>query len=157
MSALESLAATIASRKGADPETSWTAKLLAAGPEKTAEKFGEEAVEAVIEAVHPPLWIADLGAGAGDYQSADANFRFHPLRHLHPACGGDNDLETGGVSGLQARMQSRDGRPIPVSITAHELTTGDRPLQATLHIPRNRLEKSISRCQRTNMNDVQTF
>jgi phosphoribosyl-ATP pyrophosphohydrolase len=48
---LEKLAATIATRKGADPETSWTAKLLARGPEKCAEKFGEEAVEAIIEAV----------------------------------------------------------------------------------------------------------
>ena len=45
------LDATIAARKGADPETSWTAKLLAKGPEKCAEKFGEEAVEAIIEAV----------------------------------------------------------------------------------------------------------
>jgi phosphoribosyl-ATP pyrophosphohydrolase len=48
---LEKLAATIAARKGADPETSWTAKLLSKGPEKCAEKFGEEAVEAIIEAV----------------------------------------------------------------------------------------------------------
>ena len=45
------LDATIAARKGADPETSWTAKLLSKGPEKCAEKFGEEAVEAIIEAV----------------------------------------------------------------------------------------------------------
>ncbi|WP_284265560.1 phosphoribosyl-ATP diphosphatase [Roseicyclus amphidinii] len=44
------LAATIRARKGADPETSWTAKLLARGPKKAAQKFGEEAVEAVIEA-----------------------------------------------------------------------------------------------------------
>lgn len=51
MNALERLAATIAARRGADPETSWTAKLLARGPEKAAEKFGEEAVEAIIEAV----------------------------------------------------------------------------------------------------------
>lgn len=51
MTALARLAATIESRKGADPETSWTAKLLARGPEKCAEKFGEEAIEAVIEAV----------------------------------------------------------------------------------------------------------
>ena len=48
---LEHLAATIAARKGADPETSWTAKLLSKGPEKCAEKFGEEAIEAIIEAV----------------------------------------------------------------------------------------------------------
>ena len=51
MSILDDLAATIAARKGADPETSWTAKLLSKGPEKCAEKFGEEAVEAIIEAV----------------------------------------------------------------------------------------------------------
>jgi phosphoribosyl-ATP pyrophosphohydrolase len=48
---LHRLAATIAARQGADPETSHTAKLLARGPEKCAEKFGEEAVEAIIEAV----------------------------------------------------------------------------------------------------------
>ncbi|UWQ36173.1 phosphoribosyl-ATP diphosphatase [Leisingera aquaemixtae] len=51
MSLLQDLEATILSRKGADPETSWTAKLLAKGPEKCAEKFGEEAIEAIIEAV----------------------------------------------------------------------------------------------------------
>lgn len=51
MTALDRLAATIQSRKGADPDTSWTAKLLSKGPEKCAEKFGEEAVEAIIEAV----------------------------------------------------------------------------------------------------------
>jgi phosphoribosyl-ATP pyrophosphohydrolase len=47
---LQDLFATIQSRKTADPESSWTAKLLAKGPEKCAEKFGEEAIEAIIEA-----------------------------------------------------------------------------------------------------------
>ncbi|KIC13771.1 phosphoribosyl-ATP diphosphatase [Leisingera sp. ANG-DT] len=51
MSLLHDLEATILSRKDTDPETSWTAKLLAKGPEKCAEKFGEEAIEAIIEAV----------------------------------------------------------------------------------------------------------
>lgn len=51
MNALDRLATTIASRKDADPASSWTAKLLSQGPEKAAEKFGEEAIEAVIEAV----------------------------------------------------------------------------------------------------------
>ena len=51
MTALERLAATIELRRGADPASSWTAQLLARGPEKCAEKFGEEAVEAIIEAV----------------------------------------------------------------------------------------------------------
>ncbi|KGJ06338.1 phosphoribosyl-ATP pyrophosphatase [Paracoccus halophilus] len=49
--ALQRLAATIETRRSADPETSWTAKLLSKGPEKCAEKFGEEAIEAIIEAV----------------------------------------------------------------------------------------------------------
>ena len=48
---LDDLAALIATRANADPESSWTAKLLSKGPEKCAEKFGEEAVEAIIEAV----------------------------------------------------------------------------------------------------------
>ena len=51
LSVLAQLAATIEARKGANPDSSWTAKLLAKGPEKCAEKFGEEAVEAIIEAV----------------------------------------------------------------------------------------------------------
>lgn len=51
MSTLHDLFATIESRKTADPDSSWTARLLARGPEKCAEKFGEEAVEAIIEAV----------------------------------------------------------------------------------------------------------
>jgi phosphoribosyl-ATP pyrophosphohydrolase len=48
---LSRLEATIEARKGADPVTSWTAKLLSMGPENAAEKFGEEAIEAIIEAV----------------------------------------------------------------------------------------------------------
>lgn len=51
MTTLENLAQTIAERAKADPDSSWTAKLLAKGPEKCAEKFGEEAVEAIIEAI----------------------------------------------------------------------------------------------------------
>ncbi|MCT4554691.1 MAG: phosphoribosyl-ATP diphosphatase [Pelagimonas sp.] len=47
---LEELEKTILARKGADPDSSWTAKLLAKGPEKCAEKFGEEAIEAIIAA-----------------------------------------------------------------------------------------------------------
>ena len=48
---LEELEKIVATRANASPDESWTAKLLAKGPEKCAEKFGEEAVEAVIEAV----------------------------------------------------------------------------------------------------------
>lgn len=51
MTLLHDLEAIIQNRKTADPSSSWTAKLLAKGPEKCAEKFGEEAIEAIIEAV----------------------------------------------------------------------------------------------------------
>ena len=48
---LTELETLIASRKGATPDSSWTASLLSKGPEKCAEKFGEEAIEAIIAAV----------------------------------------------------------------------------------------------------------
>jgi len=48
---LNDLEAIIAARKSADPDTSWTAKLLSQGTVKCAEKFGEESIEAIIEAV----------------------------------------------------------------------------------------------------------
>ncbi|PYE82354.1 phosphoribosyl-ATP diphosphatase [Pseudoroseicyclus aestuarii] len=48
---LHDLARAVEARRSADPDGSWTARLLAKGPEKCAEKFGEEAIEAVIEAV----------------------------------------------------------------------------------------------------------
>jgi len=48
---LEELEAIVAARAEASPDDSWTAKLLAKGPDKCAEKFGEEAIEAIIEAV----------------------------------------------------------------------------------------------------------
>jgi phosphoribosyl-ATP pyrophosphohydrolase len=51
MDALTRLFTTIESRKKADPEKSYTAKLINKGREKIAQKLGEEAVEAVIEAV----------------------------------------------------------------------------------------------------------
>lgn len=50
MDILKSLETTIQTRKSADPDSSWTAKLLSKGPEKCAEKFGEEAIEAIIAA-----------------------------------------------------------------------------------------------------------
>jgi phosphoribosyl-ATP pyrophosphohydrolase len=48
---LERLWHIIDSRRNADPDTSYTAKLLMRGRKKAAQKLGEEAVEAVIEAV----------------------------------------------------------------------------------------------------------
>ena len=47
---LTRLARTIESRQGADEKKSYAAKLFKRGPKKCAEKFGEEAVEAIIAA-----------------------------------------------------------------------------------------------------------
>jgi phosphoribosyl-ATP pyrophosphohydrolase len=48
---LDRLFAVIQSRKGADPASSYTAKLFSRGTGKIAQKVGEEAVETVIEAM----------------------------------------------------------------------------------------------------------
>lgn len=71
---LEELEKIVATRAAASPDDSWTAKLLAKGPEKVAEKFGEEAIEALIEAVKGDR--AGLTAEAADVL-------FHLLVMLH--------------------------------------------------------------------------
>jgi phosphoribosyl-ATP pyrophosphohydrolase len=48
---LERLYAVIDSRKGADPDTSYTARLFSRGRQQIAKKLGEEAVETVIEGI----------------------------------------------------------------------------------------------------------
>ncbi|MBM3556194.1 MAG: phosphoribosyl-ATP diphosphatase [Alphaproteobacteria bacterium] len=48
---VERLYQLILSRRGTDPEVSYTARLFAKGRRKIAQKVGEEAVEAVIAAV----------------------------------------------------------------------------------------------------------
>lgn len=48
---LDRLHAVILDRRTADPAHSHSARLLARGPSKVAQKFGEEAVECLIEAV----------------------------------------------------------------------------------------------------------
>jgi phosphoribosyl-ATP pyrophosphohydrolase len=75
--ALERLWQVIEARRGADPETSYTAKLFARGTAKIAQKFGEEAVEAVIEGVR-----GDRAALVGE--SADVLYH---LCVLWAACG----------------------------------------------------------------------
>jgi phosphoribosyl-ATP pyrophosphohydrolase len=48
---LARLEAIIAARRGADPDSSYVARLNAKGVEKIAQKLGEEAVETVIAAI----------------------------------------------------------------------------------------------------------
>ncbi len=70
MSVLDDLEATIQSRRGADPEQSWTAKLLSDGKESCAKKFGEEAVEAV---------LAGVGGDTDDLVHEAADVIYHLL------------------------------------------------------------------------------
>ncbi len=61
--ALEALVATIEARKGSDPSQSYTAKLLAMGPVKAAQKLGEEAIEtALATALNDPDGVAGESA-----------------------------------------------------------------------------------------------
>ena len=48
---LDRLYLVIDSRKGADPDTSYTARLFSRGRAQIAKKLGEEAVEALIEGI----------------------------------------------------------------------------------------------------------
>ena len=89
---LERLAEIIAKRAGADLDGSYTAALLAKGPGKCAEKFGEEAVEAIVAAAG--------GDRAGlTYEAADV------LYHLQVM------LAASGVSWSEvlAELERREG------------------------------------------------
>lgn len=90
---LTRLYATIEARAGAAPAVSHTATLLARGVAKCAEKFGEEAVEAIVAAVQgdrPAL----------TREAADA------LYHLQVM------LRAAGVSWAEvlAELETREGR-----------------------------------------------
>jgi phosphoribosyl-ATP pyrophosphohydrolase len=61
-SVLDRLFATIASRRGADPGISYTAKLFSEGRGRIAQKLGEEAVETVIAAVEGSAGLAGESA-----------------------------------------------------------------------------------------------
>ena len=47
---LQRLSETLASRRHADPETSYTAKLFAKGPDSILKKIGEESAEVIMAA-----------------------------------------------------------------------------------------------------------
>ena len=102
---LDRLAATVAARRGADPASSYTARLLAAGPAKVAQKLGEDAVETVIEAVR---------GDAGRLAAESADLLYH-LTVLWAAAGVDpaqvwSELERReGTSGI-AEKAARGGR-----------------------------------------------
>ena len=88
---VERLAAVIESRRGGDPATSWSAKLLA-DPALAAKKLAEEAVETALAAVQQ-----DRGAVAAE--SADLIYHWLAL------------LAASGVSldDVAAKLEAREG------------------------------------------------
>ncbi|MFT3973568.1 MAG: phosphoribosyl-ATP diphosphatase [Amaricoccus sp.] len=92
---LARLWATIEARAGADPAGSHTAALLAKGRGKCAEKFGEEAVEAIVAAAS--------GDAAGlTYEAADVLYH---LQVMLVAAG----VPWGAVLDELARREGRSG------------------------------------------------
>ena len=99
VSVLDTLFETIRSRRGADPSASYTAKLFERGRAKIAQKVGEEAVEAVIEALRD-----DRGRLAEE--SADLLYHLLVLwadAGLRPADVWAALAARGGVSGIDAK------------------------------------------------------
>lgn len=92
-SPLDELFKVILSRKGANPETSYTAKLLAKGTQKCAQKVGEEAVEVALAAMDP---------GADNVASESADLLYH-LLVLLASC--DVDLKD-----VYRKLEDRAGR-----------------------------------------------
>jgi phosphoribosyl-ATP pyrophosphohydrolase len=86
------LAGTIAARKGASPDKSYTASLLAGGPAKCAQKLGEEALELALAATNE----TDERVAA---EAADV------LYHLLVVLA-SRDIE---VSGVAEALKSREG------------------------------------------------
>lgn len=105
---LDRLAATVASRKGADAATSYTAKLLAAGPVKSAQKVGEEAVEVVIEAAR----------GDRDALAAESADLLYHLLVLWTAAGVAPET-------VWAKLEAREGTSGLVEKAARTQSKGD--------------------------------
>jgi phosphoribosyl-ATP pyrophosphohydrolase len=92
---LDRLYRTVADRKGADPDSSYTARLYARGTAKIAQKVGEEAVETVIEAIR---------GDAGKVAAESADLLYHLL-----VLWADAGVEPAGVWRLLAGREGTSG------------------------------------------------
>jgi len=92
---LDELVQRIEERRHADPERSYTARLLTQGRNKIARKLGEEALEAV---------IAALAEGSERLAEESADLLYH-LLVLWAAC----DLPAQSVWAKLAQRQERSG------------------------------------------------
>jgi phosphoribosyl-ATP pyrophosphohydrolase len=101
---LERLFRVIESRRGADADSSYTARLLAQGPQKIAQKVGEEAVETI---------IASLGEDRAELAAESADLLYHLLvlwaaRGLDPADVWTALAAREGVSGLDEKASRKE-------------------------------------------------
>ena len=92
---LTELQSIIEARKKADPNTSWTARLLSKGPEKCAEKFGEEAIEAIIAATQ-------ANKAALTHEAADVLYHLMVMLAAH-------DVTLEDVSAALKKRQTQSG------------------------------------------------
>lgn len=91
---------TIARRAAADPSESWTAKLIAQGPKRIAQKVGEEGVETALAGVAGP--DEELASEAAD-------LIFHLLVLLHAR----NMVFQDVLDVLASRAEAGKGQPAP--------------------------------------------
>jgi phosphoribosyl-ATP pyrophosphohydrolase len=101
---LDAIAAVVAERRSADPETSYVASLNVKGIDKILEKVGEEAIEVVLAAKN-----ADSSTGdSADVINEVADLVFHILVMLDRLDISHNDVMAAlaarqGVSGLEEK------------------------------------------------------
>lgn len=105
--ALQRLWRVIESRRGADPAGSYTAKLLARGNAKVAQKLGEEAIEAVIEGAK-----GNRAALVGE----SADLLYHLLvmwaaTGVRPADVAAELARREGMSGISEKKGRKEGSP----------------------------------------------
>ena len=100
MGRIARLEQTIAVRAAADPSESWTAKLIAQGPKRIAQKVGEEGVETALAGVAGP--DEELASEAAD-------LIYHLLVLLHAR----NMVFQDVLDVLASRAEAGKGQPRP--------------------------------------------
>jgi len=96
---LDRLSATLASRRDADPETSYTARLFAKGPDAILKKIGEEAAELIMAS-------KDGERGQIVYEAADVLYHLLALLAFHGLSIADLRQELArreGTSGIEEK------------------------------------------------------
>ena len=113
---LADLARIVTTRARSGDPGSYTAKLVGAGVERTAKKFGEEAVEAALAAV----------AGSEAALTAEAaDVLYHLLVMLEAPEGGAQRVMIVGVLGTQLYRLAADGRRLGEPVGAQQRPAED--------------------------------